>query len=68
MGLDSFDRSKPSKPLSERIDDLLQELHLVADGDTMVFELDASAKRKLSLAIALIGDPQVHAHFTCRPF
>ncbi|CAM6104482.1 unnamed protein product [Calypogeia fissa] len=60
MGLDSFERSKqPSKPLAERVEDLLQALQLAHQADTMVMELNASAKRKLSLAIALIGDPQV---------
>lgn len=61
LGEDAFDQSKESnKSTAERTEDLLQELHLLDQAETQAMELTASAKRRLSLAIAMIGDPQVH--------
>ncbi|KAG6542864.1 hypothetical protein Mapa_015768 [Marchantia paleacea] len=60
LGEDAFDQSKQSnKSTAERTEELLQELHLLDQAETQAMELSASAKRKLSLAIAMIGDPQV---------
>lgn len=60
LGEDAFDQNKQTnKSTAERAEELLQELHLVDVADLQAMELSTSAKRKLSLAIAMIGDPQV---------
>ncbi|KAL2632396.1 hypothetical protein R1flu_017082 [Riccia fluitans] len=60
LGDDAFDQSTQArKSVAERAEELLQDLHLVDVADLQAMELSASAKRKLSIAIAMIGDPQV---------
>ncbi|KAH9325005.1 hypothetical protein KI387_005183, partial [Taxus chinensis] len=47
------------KSLKVQIDELLRELNLIEEADKQARELTPPAKRKLSLALTLIGDPRV---------
>ncbi|XP_057813717.1 uncharacterized protein LOC131027665 isoform X3 [Cryptomeria japonica] len=47
------------KTLKVQIDELLTELNLIEEADKQARELTPPARRKLSLALALVGDPRV---------
>lgn len=47
------------KSVKLQIDELLKELNLVEEADKQARHMSPPARRKLSLALALIGDPQV---------
>lgn len=47
------------KSVKLQIDELLKELNLIEEADKQARYLSPPARRKLSLALALIGDPQV---------
>jgi ATP-binding cassette subfamily A (ABC1) protein 5 len=49
----------PKKEIQGKIDDLLQKVDLVDSKKTYAKNLSGGQKRKLSIAIALIGDPRV---------
>lgn len=60
LGKDGLQESKQPRPSVEQMtEDLLTDLQLMDDADKQAVALTSPAKRKLSLAIALIGDPQV---------
>ncbi|KAL3695276.1 hypothetical protein R1sor_009352 [Riccia sorocarpa] len=60
LGEDAFDQNtQEKKSVAARAEELLEELQLADVADLPAMELSASAKRKLSIAIAMIGDPQV---------
>jgi len=60
LGKDGLEKIQQPRPSVEQMtEDLIADLQLVDDADKQIEALTHSAKRKVSLAIALIGDPQV---------
>lgn len=49
----------PSKKISEEVHRALAEVHLTEQAGVFAKHLSGGQKRKLSIAIALIGDPKV---------
>lgn len=52
-------RGIPSNKVGETVEQTLQEVDLKSKGDTKAVELSGGQKRKLSIGIALIGDPKL---------
>ena len=51
--------------IEERSKELLRMLNLTEKSDSFVCKLSGGMKRKLSLAIALIGNPSVRVIYIC---
>ncbi|XP_047474330.1 phospholipid-transporting ATPase ABCA3-like [Penaeus chinensis] len=52
-------RGIPSNKVGETVEQTLKEVDLSSKGDTKAVELSGGQKRKLSIGIALIGDPKL---------
>jgi ABC-type multidrug transport system ATPase subunit len=64
VGKDGLEERQHSKESIEQMaENLIADLGLSSDADNEAKTLSQPAKRKLSLAIALIGDPQVSFFF-----
>lgn len=64
FGKDGLEKRQHSKESVEQmVENLIADLGLLSDADKEAKTLSQPAKRKLSLAIALIGDPQVCSFF-----
>ena len=50
----------PSHKIEEEIEKTLMDVDLINKGDTRAAKLSGGQKRKLSIGIALIGDPKVN--------
>lgn len=69
FGRDGLEERQHSKETVEQmVENLVADLGLLSDADKEAKTLSKPASRKLSLAIALIGDPQVSLFFVFLDF
>jgi ABC-type Na+ transport system ATPase subunit NatA len=55
------------KPLEQAVDKALKDVNLYEVGDKQAGQYSGGMKRRLSVAISLIGDPKVSTHALCQP-